>query len=199
MRPRHADRPFPAGTVERLTAMGLAQMPGTGLLPAAVPGAFDGWMLLLRDYGTFTLRDVLSTQSTMERGFPLVRASSAPSFRRSRPNRMAELRRVWLADAGAASRKPFRTPAIAEPTSASSPKPRCRRRPRQDRSRARAFYKISSPRRSTASTARVDGSDWRAPSRTAQRRRPWRYAARIERLVDYHGFTVHKLGLVAGP
>ena len=45
--------PFPAdATVERLTAMGLRQMPGTGLLPAVVPGAFDGWMLLLRDYGT---------------------------------------------------------------------------------------------------------------------------------------------------
>src|SRR5881398_1127612 len=43
--------PFPANaTAERLRAMGLAQMPGTGLLPAVVPGAFDGWMLLLRDY-----------------------------------------------------------------------------------------------------------------------------------------------------
>src|SRR3954453_16806261 len=53
--------PFPAAaSAERLRAMGLAQMPGTGLLPAVVPGAFDGWMLLLRDYGTLTLRDVLS-------------------------------------------------------------------------------------------------------------------------------------------
>ena len=52
--------PFPAAaTVERLTAMGLSQMPGTGLLPAVVPGAFDGWMLLLLDYGTLALRDVL--------------------------------------------------------------------------------------------------------------------------------------------
>src|SRR6266478_4894225 len=53
--------PFPANaTVERLRAIGLTQMPGTGLLPAVVPGAFDGWMLLLRDYGTLKLRDVLS-------------------------------------------------------------------------------------------------------------------------------------------
>src|SRR4030095_5491882 len=66
--------PFPAAaTVERLTAMGLSQMPGTGLLPAVVPGAFDGWMLLLRDYGTFKLRDALCYAiAYAERGFPLV-------------------------------------------------------------------------------------------------------------------------------
>ena len=53
--------------------MGLAQMPGTGLLPAVVPGAFDGWMLLLRDYGTLKLRDVLSYAiGYAEHGFPLV-------------------------------------------------------------------------------------------------------------------------------
>ena len=66
--------PFPAGaTVERLRSMGLAQMPGTGLLPAVVPGAFDGWMLLLRDYGTLALRDVLGYAiAYAEGGFPLV-------------------------------------------------------------------------------------------------------------------------------
>src|SRR5205814_3601607 len=66
--------PFPAAAnAARLRGMGLAQMPGTGLLPAVVPGAFDGWMLLLRDYGTLTLRDVLSYAiAYAERGFPLV-------------------------------------------------------------------------------------------------------------------------------
>ena len=34
-------------------------MPGNGLLAAVIPGAFDAWMLLLRDYGTMTVRDVL--------------------------------------------------------------------------------------------------------------------------------------------
>src|SRR6187397_2318215 len=65
---------FPAAaSAERLRGMGLAQMPGTGLLPAVVPGAFDGWMLLLRDYGTLLLRDVLSYAiSYAEHGFPLV-------------------------------------------------------------------------------------------------------------------------------
>jgi gamma-glutamyltranspeptidase/glutathione hydrolase len=34
-------------------------VPGTGLLAACVPGTFESWMLLLRDYGTMRLRDVL--------------------------------------------------------------------------------------------------------------------------------------------
>jgi len=52
--------PAPAGaTVAHYTALGLDLVPGTGPLAAAVPGAFDAWMLLLRDHGTKTLADVL--------------------------------------------------------------------------------------------------------------------------------------------
>lgn len=40
--------------------LGLSMVPGTGLLAATVPGAFDAWMLLLRDYGTLEPRNVLS-------------------------------------------------------------------------------------------------------------------------------------------
>jgi gamma-glutamyltranspeptidase/glutathione hydrolase len=40
--------------------LGLGLVPGTGPLAAAVPGAFDAWMLLLRDHGTMHLADVLS-------------------------------------------------------------------------------------------------------------------------------------------
>ncbi|MDI3405598.1 gamma-glutamyltransferase family protein [Streptomyces cavernicola] len=39
--------------------LGLELVPGTGPLAAAVPGAFDAWMLLLRDHGTRTLAEVL--------------------------------------------------------------------------------------------------------------------------------------------
>ena len=38
--------------------MGLDLIPGTGLLATVIPGAFDAWMLLLRDHGTLTLREV---------------------------------------------------------------------------------------------------------------------------------------------
>ncbi|WP_329302435.1 gamma-glutamyltransferase [Streptomyces sp. NBC_00659] len=50
----------PAGaTVAHYRSLGLELVPGTGPLAAAVPGAFDAWMLLLRDHGTKPLADVL--------------------------------------------------------------------------------------------------------------------------------------------
>ncbi len=51
----------PAGaTVAHYKGLGLDLVPGTGPLAAAVPGAFDAWMLLLRDHGTKSLADVLT-------------------------------------------------------------------------------------------------------------------------------------------
>jgi gamma-glutamyltranspeptidase/glutathione hydrolase len=47
-------------TPEKFAALGLELIPGTGLLPAMVPGAFDAWALLLRDWGTWELADALS-------------------------------------------------------------------------------------------------------------------------------------------
>jgi len=52
--------PVPAAaTIERFRSLGLDLVPGTGLLPAVVPGAFDAWMLMLRDYGRLGVEDVL--------------------------------------------------------------------------------------------------------------------------------------------
>src|SRR3954470_17618436 len=59
--------------IDAFKALGLDMVPGTGLLPAVVPGAFDAWMLLLRDYGTLPLADVLSYAIDYARnGFPLL-------------------------------------------------------------------------------------------------------------------------------
>src|SRR5262245_13351604 len=53
--------PAPAGaTIAHFHPPGLDMVPGAGLLAACVPGMFDTWMLLLRDYGTLRLEDVLS-------------------------------------------------------------------------------------------------------------------------------------------
>ncbi|MBZ6472732.1 gamma-glutamyltransferase family protein [Streptomyces griseocarneus] len=53
--------PAPAGAdIAHYTSLGLDLVPGTGPLAAAVPGAFDAWMLLLRDHGTRPLADVLA-------------------------------------------------------------------------------------------------------------------------------------------
>lgn len=48
-----------AATLEHYKAEGLTLVPGSGLLSTVVPGAFDGWMILLRDHGTLSLRDVM--------------------------------------------------------------------------------------------------------------------------------------------
>ncbi len=48
-----------AATIERYTALGLELVPGTGVLAACVPGAFDGWLRMLLELGTARLRDVL--------------------------------------------------------------------------------------------------------------------------------------------
>ncbi|HEX8168289.1 MAG TPA: gamma-glutamyltransferase family protein [Beijerinckiaceae bacterium] len=62
-----------AATLERFAGLGLAQVPGTGLLPCVVPGAFDAWMLLIRDYGTWRVADVLEAAiGYAETGFPVL-------------------------------------------------------------------------------------------------------------------------------
>src|SRR5881394_3529378 len=56
-----AQGPAPrAATIERYRdELGLSLIPGTGPLAAVVPGAFGGWIELLREHGTLPLRDVL--------------------------------------------------------------------------------------------------------------------------------------------
>ena len=53
--------PAPGGCDHRRTTAASVSdlVPGTGPLAAAVPGAFDAWMLLLRDHGTKSLAEVL--------------------------------------------------------------------------------------------------------------------------------------------
>ena len=72
--------PAPAGATiaHYRDELGLDMMPGTGLLAACVPGTFETWMLLLRDYGTLTLADVLGPAiSYAEHGYPLVERACA--------------------------------------------------------------------------------------------------------------------------
>jgi len=71
--------PAPAGaTMAHYRGLGLDLVPGTGLLAACVPGTFETWMLLLRDYGTMALADVLEPAlSYATHGHPLVERASA--------------------------------------------------------------------------------------------------------------------------
>ena len=45
-------------TIDHYKSENLNLVPGTGLLATVVPGAFDGWMLMLRDYGTKTVEEI---------------------------------------------------------------------------------------------------------------------------------------------
>ena len=71
--------PAPAGaSIAHLRAEGLDLVPGAGALAAAVPGAVDAWLLLLRDHGTWELRDVLAYAIGYARdGHPLVAGAAA--------------------------------------------------------------------------------------------------------------------------
>jgi gamma-glutamyltranspeptidase / glutathione hydrolase len=61
-----------AATIDRFRELGHELVPGTGVLAACVPGAFGGWLLLLRELGTWRLGDVLELAiGYAERGYPL--------------------------------------------------------------------------------------------------------------------------------
>ncbi len=103
-----------AGAFRRL---GFEQVPGIGLLPATVPGAFAAWLTMLREHGTWSLCDVLAPAIGYARdGFPLVpRVSQAilavhELFRAHWPS-SAE---VWLPDGKVPQPgELFRLPALA--------------------------------------------------------------------------------------
>ena len=110
--------PAPAlATPAYFRSLGLDLVPGIGLLPATVPGAFSAWLTLLRDYGTWELADVLAPAIAYARdGFPLVpRISQAilavQALFRDEWTSSAE---VWLRNGRApAPDALFRTPGIA--------------------------------------------------------------------------------------
>ena len=79
-----------AATIERYHALGHELVPGTGVLAACVPGAFGGWLLLLEQFGTWRLADVLEFAiGYAERGFPFVAGIRATI------DRTEELLRDW--------------------------------------------------------------------------------------------------------
>jgi gamma-glutamyltranspeptidase / glutathione hydrolase len=69
----------PAGaTIEYYRSEGLDLVPGTGLLAACVPGTFETWMMLLRDYGTLSVADVLAPAiGYAQNGHPLLERTNA--------------------------------------------------------------------------------------------------------------------------
>jgi gamma-glutamyltranspeptidase/glutathione hydrolase len=69
-----AQGPSPqAATIDAFRELGLDMIPGSGLLATVVPGAFGGWMTLLRDHGLLPLRDILEPAiGYFENGHPML-------------------------------------------------------------------------------------------------------------------------------
>jgi len=106
-----------AATIANYCALGLDLIPGTGLLAAAVPGAFGAWMRLLRDHGTMPLAEILGPAiGYAENGYPMAARISqtiavmADMFRRYWPSSAA----IYLPhDAPPVPGRLFRNPALA--------------------------------------------------------------------------------------
>ena len=102
-----------AATIEHLRELGHDLVPGTGLLAACVPGAFDGWLTLLEQFGTWPLADVLAFAiGYAEDGYPVVPGITATI------ERVEPLLREWPGSAELFLPAPrpgstFRNPALA--------------------------------------------------------------------------------------
>ncbi|MEM8731618.1 MAG: gamma-glutamyltransferase family protein [Pseudomonadota bacterium] len=109
----------PAGaTIEHYKSEGLDLIPGSGLLATVIPGAFDAWMLMLRDYGRLPLRTILEPAiHYAETGHPLLPrvadtiAGLATFFEEDWPTSHA----TWLPGGQAPTAgRLFKNPALAD-------------------------------------------------------------------------------------
>jgi gamma-glutamyltranspeptidase / glutathione hydrolase len=104
-----------AATPAAFVELGLDLIPGTGPLAAVVPGAFDAWALMLRDFGTWELADVMEPAIAYAGGgYPLV-----PNIRVAIAGVEDLLRDEWTSSAELYLPLPragelFRNPALAE-------------------------------------------------------------------------------------
>ncbi len=106
-----------AATLEVFSALDLDLVPGNGLLPAMVPGAFGAWMLLLQRYGRLRLGDVMRYAiGYAADGYPILPGASAAigamaeTFNRHWPT-SAE---IYLADGTPAAGDRFANKAVAD-------------------------------------------------------------------------------------
>ena len=106
-----------AATIEHYQSEGLDMVPGSGMLATVVPGAFDGWMLMLRDHGVLSLRTVLEPAiHYAEAGHPVLErvewsiAGLADFFKAEWPTSAA----TWLPGGSAPKAGTlFKNPALA--------------------------------------------------------------------------------------
>ncbi|MFD1910967.1 gamma-glutamyltransferase family protein [Halodurantibacterium flavum] len=196
--------PAPAGaTIAHYKAEGIGMIPGDGLLATVIPGAFDGWMLMLRDYGRLSLREVLEPAiHYAEYGHPtLARVSATISglaefFRTEWPTS----HETWLPGGQApAAQSLFRNPVLAETWTRVLREAEAREgREAQIEAARDAFYRgfVAEAIDNYLRTAEVmDASGQRHKGvLSADDMANWRATVEAPLTYDYHGWTVAKTG-----
>jgi len=167
-----------AATIERFREVGHELVPGTGLLATCVPGSFGGWLLLLEEFGTWPLADVLAFAiGYAENGYPVVPGITATI------ERVEPLLREWPASAELYLPPPkpgstFRNPKLAETWRRvlAEPDPR--------RAYYEGFVAEEIDRFSRENGGLITGDDMAC----------WRASIEPAVSVDYRGLTVCKTG-----
>ncbi|WP_099865664.1 gamma-glutamyltransferase family protein [Pararhizobium haloflavum] len=199
-----AQAPAPRGaTIEHYRGQGLDVIPGDGLLATVIPGAFDGWMLMLRDYGRLPLRTVLEPAiHYAEKGHPVLPrvaatiAGLADFFQTEWPSSFE----TWLP--GGKAPEPHanvRNPVLAETWKRIVAEAEARQgRDEQIEAARAAFYKgfVAEKIASYLETAEVmDASGHRHKGvLSADDLASWQATVEAPTTLDYHGWTVAKTG-----
>lgn len=199
-----AQGPAPAGaTIEHYQAAGLRKIPGDGLLATVIPGSFDGWMLMLRDYGRLGIRDVLEPAiHYAAHGHPLLPRTAdmikglADFFEKEWPTSHMN----WLPGGNApAPYSNFRNPALAQTWERVIAEAEVKRgREAQIEAARNAFYRgfIAEAIQKYLDMAEVvDGSGSRHKAvLTADDMARWTATVEAPLTYDYHDWTVAKIG-----
>ena len=193
-----------SASIARFRDLGLDLVPGSGLLPACVPGAVGGWLELLGQLGTMPLRDLLGYAiGYAEGGYPVLPtiADSIASVERLFREEWTTSAEVYLP--GGAVPRPgssFRNPALAatwrrmldEAEAASSD------RDAQIEAARAAFYQgfvAEAVDRFVAGTPAMDSSGRRHRGLlTGDDMAGWRASVEQPLTIDYHGVQVCKTG-----
>src|SRR6266496_4593527 len=193
-----------SATIAHFRDLGLDLIPGSGLLPACVPGAVGGWLELLGQLGTMRLRDVLEYAiGYAEGGYPLV-----PRIADSIASMEQVFRDEWTGSAelylpGGAVPRPgssFRNPTLAATWRRllADAEAASRDRDAQIEAARVAFYQgfvAEAVDRFVASTPTTDSTGRRHHGLlTGQDMASWRAGVEQPLSVDYHGVQVCKTG-----
>lgn len=191
-----------AATVSHMTDLGLELMPGTGLLAAAVPGAVSAWLLLLEQWGTWELRDVLAPAIWYaEHGWPVLPrvhdtlALVEETFRADWPSSVA----TWLAGGVPAAGSRMRNPVLARTWRRLIGEAEAAGGNRAARVRAghAAFYSgfvAEEIERHVRRPVRDSSHQLHAGVLTGHDLARWQCPIEDPVTVDYHGYTVAKTG-----